>query len=117
MLYLHKERGLAHLDLKGDNFVLTAELCLSLIDFGMTEQLDAELDSPNKMTPKYRAPEIDQDLDYLGGPTDVFGVGVCLYMIMFQDAPFSGKFCLEDSNYRQNFLNEQNTPDLSFFGD
>lgn len=88
--YLHMEKGLAHLDLKGDNFVLDAEFCLSLIDFGMTERLDKLLKDRNKMTPRYRAPEIKRDLDYLGGPADVFGVGVCLFMIMFQDAPFSG---------------------------
>ena len=116
MRYLHTERGLAHFDLKGDNLVLTIELCLSLIDFGMTERLDKKLKDRTKMTPKYRAPEIKKDLDYLGGPADVFGVGVCLFMIMFQAAPFSGKFCLDDENYKHHFLAEEEA-DLSFFDD
>lgn len=114
MKYLHEERGLAHLDLKGDNFVLTVEFCLSLIDFGMAERLNEVLGDPRKMTPKYRAPEIEKDDEYLGGPADIFGVGVCLYMIIFQAAPFNGKFCLDDKNYKKHFL-DQEEPDLSFF--
>jgi len=102
------------LDLKGDNFVLTEEFCLSLIDFGMTERLDKVLNDRRKMTRMYRAPEIERDLEYLGGPADIFGIGVCLFMILFQAAPFQGKFCLEDGNYKKHFL-EQERPDLSFF--
>jgi len=81
--YLHTNRQLAHLDLKGDNLVLGEHYCLSLIDFGMTESIEDELSDHNKMTPKYRAPEISRDLSYSPGPADVFGVGVCLFMVMF----------------------------------
>jgi serine/threonine protein kinase len=97
--YLHKNRQMAHLDLKGDNLVFNEDFSLSLIDFGMAELIEDELDDQTKMTPKYRAPEIESDLKYSPGPADIFGVGVCLFMVMFQAPPFKNNFCLKNMNY------------------
>ena len=68
------------------------------------------------MTPRYRAPEIQRDVQYLAEGADIFGVGVCLYMIMFQAVPFEGKFCLYSKHYKKHFL-EKEEADLSFFDD
>ena len=59
--YLHSQRGMVHLDLKADNFVLTALNRLSLIDFGMAELLGTVVTvpgRPDKMTPMHRAYEV-----------------------------------------------------------
>ena len=58
--YLHRERRLAHLDLKPDNFVVSKDLHFSLIDFGMSSLIGVSQTSKDKMTPNYRAPEITQ---------------------------------------------------------
>jgi len=77
--YLNVEKQLAHLDVKAENFVFNDQLGVSLIDFGMTEGIGALLEDINKMSPKYRAPEILERRPYMPGPADIFGLGVCLF--------------------------------------
>lgn len=56
---LHEENDLAHLDIKGDNVVLTEELELAIIDFGYTcPAWDPNVD-PCVGTAIYNPPEIE----------------------------------------------------------
>ena len=83
--------GIAHLDLKADNFVITDSFDLALIDFGMVEDCSDPLKDTHKMTPIYRAPEVFYNKEYDPIKVDIFGIGVCMFMLMCRDAPFRGK--------------------------
>lgn len=57
--FMHHVNKLAHLDLKPDNIVINDDYTLSLIDFGHTNRVDAELDTVTG-TDAYMPPEIRQ---------------------------------------------------------
>jgi serine/threonine protein kinase len=55
--HMHYQNGLAHLDLKPDNIVLTDDYRLSLIDFGHTNLVSTDLYTVVG-TDQYMAPEV-----------------------------------------------------------
>ena len=76
------------MDIKPDNFVLTDDGPLALIDFAYLVQANEPTNS-KLGTPNYKAPE----LFYCSGfacprKADIFGIGVSLFTILFLDAPF-----------------------------
>lgn len=85
---MHQELGIAHLDLKADNFVVTDSYDLALIDFGMVEDISELVKDSNKMTRIYRAPEVLKGKQYNPQTVDIFGIGICLFMVICRDAPF-----------------------------
>lgn len=103
---------MAHLDLKGDNFVFTKDLTLALIDFGMSEALDSMV-TGKKMTRMYRAPEAFEEAPFAPGSVDIFGIGVCLFKIIVQNVPFMRKDVTEYKNYTR-YLREQ-SENLKYF--
>ena len=94
--HMHQELGTAHLDLKADNFVITESFDLALIDFGMAEDCSELLEDTQKMTEIYRAPEVFEDDSYDPEAVDIFGIGVCMFMIMLRNAPFLREGCLRN---------------------
>lgn len=102
--YLNVEKQIAHLDLKGENLVLNKDLGVSIIDFGMAEQLGDLLNDRNKMTPGFRAPEIIDKKFYDPAPADVFGLGVCLFQIHVEKDPFGDDMCTTYKKYRECFM-------------
>jgi serine/threonine protein kinase len=64
-----------------------------LIDYGMATEIGKLISDHLKMTPEYRAPEIQLGATYSPAQADVFGLGVCFYQIMVLDNPFVEEGC------------------------
>ena len=85
--------GVAHLDLKLENFVLTACGKIKLIDFGLSHvyHLDANTGEYDRSTPlqnkggsrHYIAPEVLTGKGYDGFRADVWSLGICLFAMIF----------------------------------
>ena len=93
LAYMHSQ-GIAHLDLKLENVLLTDDFVLKICDFDLTQDFaDPQLIS--KGTKNYRAPELwlnsnhytPKKVDYFAA--DVFSAGVCLYALVTGAFPFS----------------------------
>ncbi|EPB76582.1 kinase domain protein [Ancylostoma ceylanicum] len=91
MAYVHS-MGYAHRDLKPENLLLTEDLHLKVIDFGLcakptslTRPLDTCCGSP-----AYAAPELIavSGKAYLGNEADIWSMGVLLYALLCGSLPF-----------------------------
>jgi serine/threonine protein kinase len=84
---LHNIQGLAHLDLKPDNFVMLEDGTLILIDFGHSKVCD-EYSVAKVGTDSYFPPEVRRIYDgftdsYDPIAVDVFNLGMCFFMACF----------------------------------
>ena len=82
---LHNVNGIAHIDLKPENMVITLELKIALIDFACSTSYNQRL-SDRRGTFQYMAPEVkgvDPNAPYHAGQADLFSLGVCLFVILF----------------------------------
>jgi calcium-dependent protein kinase len=88
--FLHKNK-IVHRDIKPDNILFSVPGkydSLKLIDFGLSTTIAAK-DDYRVGSPYYMAPEIlDGKYDYL---TDMWSVGVILFVMMTGEYPFPGK--------------------------
>uniref|UniRef100_A0A8R1TUI5 non-specific serine/threonine protein kinase n=1 Tax=Onchocerca volvulus TaxID=6282 RepID=A0A8R1TUI5_ONCVO len=88
--YVHS-MGFAHRDLKPENLLLTEDLQLKLIDFGLCAKPELGLcDFLHTCcgSPAYAAPELIQGLPYKGHQVDVWSMGVLLYTLLCGCLPF-----------------------------
>jgi len=95
--YLHSQ-GIAHLDLKPDNLMLSKDYQLKIIDFDRCYGLDDEgIYSVGTMN--YRAPELKNGRCKHPGAADIYAAGITLFVLLtgnfpyVEDAP-SGRFNL-----------------------
>jgi serine/threonine protein kinase len=106
---------IAHRDLKPENIMLDQMLNLKLIDFGLTNSADTQDDVKNLSTfagtPQYQAPEIISKKAYNGKQTDMFSVGVILFMIVFKSYPFR-EATKSDRYYKYIYKNSDENFDL-----
>jgi hypothetical protein len=96
---MHVE-GLLHRDLKPENVLLRADTGTPiLLDFGLVLEGSAErLTATGQMvgTPYAMSPEqVRGDRDAMGPATDVYGLGVILFMLSSGQVPFEGEGVLE----------------------
>ena len=133
LLYLYRGSGMAHLDVKPDNFVVREDdLTLHLIDFGSSGMLDKML-ARWVTTINYAPPEVlagcvlDQQNRIIGWsgpefdplPVDVWSLGATFFLILFQSVPFH--LCVEkpdplkDPLYQMLYTNGSDIASNQFF--
>jgi serine/threonine protein kinase len=89
--YLHKN-GIIHRDIKLDNILLDHKFRPKVCDFGISSIIE-----PNKKiydtggTPAYLAPEVIKAEGQTGPKSDVWSLGVLLYLLYFGIVPFKAK--------------------------
>uniref|UniRef100_A0A182MCU2 Protein kinase domain-containing protein n=1 Tax=Anopheles culicifacies TaxID=139723 RepID=A0A182MCU2_9DIPT len=93
--YLH-ESGIAHRDLKCENILLSANLNVKLSDFGFARYVAEKNRQPQLSTTfcgsfDYSAPELLKGKPYNPKASDLWALGVVLYMLLNKSIPFKGK--------------------------
>uniref|UniRef100_A0A914D6B2 non-specific serine/threonine protein kinase n=1 Tax=Acrobeloides nanus TaxID=290746 RepID=A0A914D6B2_9BILA len=88
--YCHAS-GVVHRDLKAENLLLDKENNIKLIDFGFSNyQKNDSLLSTWCGSPPYAAPELLLGQEYDGRMSDVWSLGVVLYILVTAGFPFPG---------------------------
>jgi serine/threonine protein kinase len=85
--FVHSQ-GIAHLDLKPDNFILFGADCIKLTDFGCCESVETGRPIESNGTPAYAAPEILSGAKQDNRPADVWSLGIILCAMQTGQLPF-----------------------------
>ena len=93
--------GITHGDIKLENILLSSSFNIKLIDFGFAKKIEEGLISSLTGTRGYAAPEcfITSTKDYQGIPSDIFSLGVVLFLLVMGFYPFEKPNCT-DNSYR-----------------
>jgi serine/threonine protein kinase len=85
--FLHRN-GVAHMDVKIENMVLSEDLSLKLIDFDFCVDVSEDAPITGSGTENYRAPEIITKRVQSFEATDIYSAGVSLFGMFFGRLPF-----------------------------
>ena len=101
LAYLHAV-GVTHGDIKPSNLLLTSHGRLKIADFGVSSirrvaARDDERGAGERQegTPLFTAPELISDDAPIAPPSDVWALGVTLWVIVFGTPPFRGRTLME----------------------
>lgn len=93
--YLH-DINIIHRDLKMQNILINEKYNVKLIDFGFAHFYDKKKKlSVYCGTPSYMAPELACRIPYDGKATDVWSLGVLLYIMLTGEFPFKGSIIMK----------------------
>jgi serine/threonine protein kinase len=85
-------KGMANRDLKLENILIDKEFNLKIVDFGFATTIGGSTGSGWNQsvlgTPSYMAPEIHLKKSYQGQVTDLFAIGVIIFMLYTGKMPF-----------------------------
>ena len=91
--YMH-EMGIVHRDLKLENILLNYKKDIKIIDFGLSNKYDKDIDEllhSSCGSPCYAAPEMIRGVEYRGINTDIWSSGIILYLMLCKKFPFNDK--------------------------
>ena len=83
---------ITHRDIKPENILINDAGVAKLVDFGFSTFLPNE--KKKKIfcgTPSFMAPEILLKREHSGPPSDIWSLGIMLYMMLAGRVPFKGK--------------------------
>jgi len=102
--YLHG-KGIAHQDIKLENFLLDSRFNIKLADFGFSRMTHTGQTSLEQVgTPHYWAPEQHEQTAFNGLEVDVFSLGVAIFLLVAGRMPFEE--ATKDDEYYVHFVNE-----------
>ena len=82
------QQGVAHRDIKLENFAIDSDLNLKLLDFGLSSEGDIQKLFNSVGSPRYMAPEVHECPVHSGVDADLFAIGVVLFQIVTGICPF-----------------------------
>lgn len=102
---IHKA-GIAHRDMKTENIMLAEGWKMKIADFGFSTKVDGKKGNGLLYTAlgtaSYASPELLQKKPYLGIPSDIFSLGVSLFVLVTGKMPF--KHALVDDPYYKEIV-------------
>lgn len=102
--YIHEE-GIAHRDIKLENFLLDANFSIKLADFGAACKAEkGQLFCDKVGTAQYLAPEQHNNERYDAFEVDIFSLGVTIFTLVAGNMPFSE--ASKEEEFYVNFINE-----------
>ena len=87
--YLH-DKGIAHRDIKPENIVFDQMMTPKLIDFGLCTDSATLLNNTHCGTYYFSAPEVLVSGNYLPAQSDIWSLGMTLYVAAMGKYPFQG---------------------------
>ena len=99
------DNGVVHRDIKGENIMLDKDYNVKLVDFGFaTNKIQGKLNT-FLGTLNYAVPELHLHQPYYGVSSDIFSLGVTIYVIITGSLPFKYPV-ITDPLYRYIFQND-----------
>lgn len=100
------QRGIIHRDIKPANILISRHGMAKVADFGLVKLVDADMSMTSTGTslgtPEYMAPEQSIDARSVSPASDIFSLGVMLYVMLTGELPYKGATVVEFLSAKQS---------------